>query len=410
MKYASRIASFHSIRNHHLIHYLIVISFIHATLFAPVITHADEPKKIFYLSRLTKLVNGKHIINIPPGIYHISETIVLPSDTVLEGAGPDTILKATSPFFGTRFITSLNAGTSCKNIRLSSFKIVFDNPILRDDFSGILRFENIDNLQIDNISMMLDTNFYGIDLSANIQNTIIENNVIENRGRGGSVMVRNENPKTNMESRNIIIRNNTLKSYCDEPLAVFGWMGSISNIIIQENSIQCEGSSFGISAFGIDTLGHTGRLRHVTINKNMIVGSVHGAIGIKGGATNIVASDNKIIHAAGDGIFIHAGGSGLPTVRDVLVKDNEIRNIGRHGVFAAGSEIRIETNRISNTKGSGMYIHGAASVVGNQIINAKPGILVDGDHKTIIKYNNFRNSPIRVLNKKGAEIKDNIFE
>lgn len=393
-----------------MIHYFIVISLIQATLFAPVIAHADEAKNIFDLSKLTKLVNGKHIINIPPGIYNISETIILPSDTILEGAGPDTILKATSPFFGTRFITCLNAGNNCKNIRLNSFKIVFDTPILRNDFSGILRFENVNHLQINNISMILNTNFYGIDLSANIQNTIIENNLIENRGRGGSVMVRNENPNANMASRNIIIRNNTLKSYCDEPLAVFGWMGLVRNITIQGNNINSEGSSFGISAFGIDTLGHTGNLSDVVIQNNYIAGGTIGAIGIKGGASSITVSGSKILRVEGDGIFIHAGGRDLPEVNGVQIRNNEISGVGRHGIFATGSKIAIETNEISNTKASGIYINGTVTVINNRIRNTEPGILADGGHRKVIKHNTCRNAPIRILNKKGLEIEKNTIE
>ncbi|NPU84517.1 MAG: hypothetical protein HPY65_08500 [Syntrophaceae bacterium] len=376
----------------------------------PAIAHTDEVKGKFDLTKLTKLVNGKHIIRLPSGLYHISETIVLPSNTILEGAGPNTILKAASPFFGQRFITSLNERNGGKNILLRSFRVIFNIPIQKGDSSGILRFENVNDLQINNISMTLDTKYYGIDLSANIQNAVIENNMIENRGQGGAVMVRNGIQQTNMESRNIIIRNNALKSHCDEPLAVFGWMASVRNVTIQANNIECEGSSFGISAFGIDTLGHTGKLSDVTIHKNIIAGGTRGAIGIKGGATSITASDNKIIHTAGDGIFIHAGGSGLPMVRGVFIRNNEIRDIGRHGIFAAGSEIRIEKNRISNTKGSGVYIHGSVRVTGNEIMDAKPGILADGDHKMIIKHNRCRNAPVRILNNKGAETKDNILE
>jgi hypothetical protein len=66
-----------------------------------------------------------------------------------------------------------------------------------------------------------------------LQNAIIDNNVIENRGQGGAIMVRNKKQKPNMESKNITIRNNTLKSNGDEPLAVFGWMGSVQNITIK---------------------------------------------------------------------------------------------------------------------------------------------------------------------------------
>jgi nitrous oxidase accessory protein NosD len=47
-------------------------------------------------------------------------------------------------------------------------------------------------------------------------------------------------------------------------------------------------------------------------------------------------------------------------------------------------------------------------VTDNEIVDAKPCILADGNHKKIIKRNRCRNSPIRILNKKGSKIKDNI--
>ncbi|PKN34112.1 MAG: hypothetical protein CVU61_10130 [Deltaproteobacteria bacterium HGW-Deltaproteobacteria-19] len=388
----------------------IMIALVLSILFMPSIGLADTVRDKFDIKGFTKVVDGKYIISLPAGLYQISETIVLPSNTIFEGTGPSTILKVASPFFGQRFITNSNERDGCENITLRSFKMVFDLPILTGNLPGIMRFENVRNLQLNNITMILDTKYYGIDLSANIQSAIIENNIIENWGQGGTIMVRNRHRQTNKESNNIIIRNNTLLSAYDEPLAVFGWMGSVRNITLEGNNVKGEGASFGITAFAIDTLGHTGKLSDVVISKNIITGGKHGAIGIKGGATNISVSENKIHHAAGDGIFIHTGGNGLPRVSDVLVIDNEISDTGRHGILATGSEIRIEKNKISNTNASGVYMHGTVTVMDNQVKDAKPGILADGDQMKLIKRNRFRNAPIRILNKKGTEIKGNITE
>ncbi len=408
---ASRIAFFqYSVHYNCFMIYLITISLINTVLFMPVVAYADPVKGKLDLNKFTKLVDGKHIIRLPPGLYPISETIVLSSYTTLEGAGPNTILKAASPFSGQRFITSLNEINGCRNIRLRSFKVVFDIPIPRGSLPGILRFDHVNDLQIRDISINLNTKHYGIDLSANVQNATIENNTIENWGQGGAIMVRNGNQQTNMESRNIIIRNNTLKSYYDEPLAVFGWMGSVRNVTVEGNHVIGEGSSFGITAFGMDTPGHTGKLSDVVIRKNIVRGGRHGAIGIKGGAESITVSDNIILHAEGDGIFIHAGGSGLPGVNGVQVRNNEISDAGRHGIFAAGSEITIEMNKISNTKASGIDIHGTVTVIDNRIRNTEPGIPADEVHKKIMKQNTCRNAPIRILNKRSMETECSIIE
>ncbi len=244
-----------------------MIALVLSILFMPSIGLADTVRDKFDIKGFTKVVDGKYIISLPTGLYQISETIVLPSNTIFEGTGPSTILKVASPFFGQRFITNSNERDGCENITLRSFKMVFDLPILTGNLPGIMRFENVKNLQLNDITMILDTKYYGIDLSANIQSAIIENNIIENWGQGGTIMVRNRHRQTNKESNNIIIRNNTLLSAYDEPLAVFGWMGSVRNITLEGNNVKGEGASFGITAFAIDTLGHTGKLSDVVISK-----------------------------------------------------------------------------------------------------------------------------------------------
>jgi hypothetical protein len=72
---------------------------------------------------------------------------------MLEGAGPDTILKATSPFFGQQFITSSNGEMLQEHsspLLQSCFSIF---QFKSNDSSGILRFDNVDHLEINNISM-----------------------------------------------------------------------------------------------------------------------------------------------------------------------------------------------------------------------------------------------------------------
>jgi hypothetical protein len=100
----------------------------------------------------------------------------------------------------------------------------------------------------------------------------------------------------------------------------------------------------------------------------------------------------------GDGIFLHPGGYNLPGVADVRLRSNTIRGVGRHGIFAAGARIMVEQNAIADCPESGIYVAGDVTVLRNTITNARPGILVDGDHPGQIRQNLLVNSyAVRIL-------------
>lgn len=342
--------------------------------------------------------NGINIIHLPAGVFFISKTIRLTSNTVLEGEGDNTILRAVRPFTGPRFISNSDYRRGNVNIALRSLKIEFELPVLEGDGIGVLRFENVDTLQIQDITMTVNSAMYGIDLASNIRRGLVERCTIVNHGQGGGIMVRNRNPNPSKASDNIIIRNNQLKSsIVDEPLAVFGWLGVVQNVLIEKNNVQALGASFGITVFGIGSPKHTGQINDVQIIDNEISGGKHSAIGVKGGARDVYVAHNLISDSTGDGVFIHAGGDGLPSVQDIKVYQNAITNIGRHGILSTGINIKVEKNVISNCKRSGIYVAGQIAVVGNKIDNANPGILVDGSPLSIIRKNILRNARILTL-------------
>jgi parallel beta-helix repeat protein len=332
----------------------------------------------------------------------------LPSNTILEGEGDQTILRAVPDFRGSRFITNREFLGSNTNIVLRDFRVeIVMSSFLIGDAPGILRFENVNNLEIKNLTMMIDSIMYGIDLSGNTNNAIVEKCAIINQGHGGGIMIRNRYPSQTRATSDIRVRHNRIVSFHDEPLAVFGWLGQVQNVIIENNYVNADGAAFGVSAFGIDSPTHTGSLSDVRIEQNIVMGGKHGAIGIKGGAKIVVVKENKITGAGGDGIFMHTGGARLPEVSDIIVIGNEISDTGRHGILATGLNILIENNRIDKVKGSGIYVSGSNQVIGNEISNARPGILVDGNLPIVIRRNKLTGGDILNLNKAQTVIEQN---
>jgi hypothetical protein len=184
-------------------------------------------------------------------------------------------------------------------------------------------------------------------------------------------------------------------------------MGLVRHVTVDRNTINANGSSFGISIYGIDSPKHKGQICDVVVRENLITGGNHGSIGVKGGAEKVEVINNIITNALSDGIFIHSGGEHLPTPHNITVRDNEISDVGRHGILATGSSIIIENNRIDIAKGSGIYVSGNNQVLGNEISNARPGILVDGNLPVVIRGNTLTGGNILNLNKANTIIEEN---
>jgi hypothetical protein len=320
--------------------------------------------------------------------------MLIHSNTILEGEGEKTILKAEDSFTGSQFITNSDFDSGNRNIVIRNLKIEIALPQLDGDEPGILRFENVELLEIDNLTMVIDSPLYGIDLSANVHSATVQRCTITNTNRvsGGGIMIRNGDPRPAEATSGIVVRDNRIESVSDEPLAVFGWKGMTENIRIEKNTILAQGASFGITAYGIDSVKHTGKIQNVRIVGNVISGSRIGGIGIKGGAQFVEVADNVLKDPKGDGIFLHTGGEGLPSVHDIRIYQNKITNAGRHCIFSTGAKIHIEKNEIRNCAQAGIYVAGDVSVINNVITYAKPGILVDGPQRNDIRGNDLRNA------------------
>lgn len=319
---------------------------------------------------------------LPKGRYYLTEPLRLDSNTVLLGNGPETELAASPQFEGEQFITNAQPVSGNSNIKLQGFKVIFAIERLPGDLPGVLRFENVEQLTISDVDIDANTFYYAIDLSKNIVDAVVTDCNIQNLGSGGAIQVRNRGSIDSPATQNIRISKNTLSSVNDEPVAVFGWMGRVADVGIENNTIAANGASFGITAYGIDKVGQTGQLEKVTISGNTITGSRHGAIAVKGGAKNIVAEYNRINHAHNDGIFVDNGGSGLPAVFEVTIRGNIIDETGRHGIYAAGFNIHLEDNEILRSKEAGIFVSahggGRVDILNNTIETVGRNIILSG--------------------------------
>ena len=132
-------------------------------------------------------------------------------------------------------------------------------------------------------------------------------------------MIRNSDPLPAMSTSNIVVRSNQIESVSDEPIAAFGWEGLVENVLIEQNTVQAQGASFGITAYGHTDATQSGEIRGVEIIGNNIEGSRNGAIGVMGGAENVDIVNNQVEGTEEDGIFLDPGGDGLPAISNITV-------------------------------------------------------------------------------------------
>ena len=112
-------------------------------------------------------------------------------------------------------------------IEVGAGQFVGDNP-------GILRFENVRNLELKDLTLRVRSKFYGIDLASQCRDALIEGCSIVNEGEGGCIMVRNRDASPERPTRNVrILRNRLGSGKVDEPLAVFGWLGMVQDVEVR---------------------------------------------------------------------------------------------------------------------------------------------------------------------------------
>lgn len=327
------------------------------------------------LNRAMKDTAKPGTVYLPEGKYLVATTIAVPSDMEIKGSGPNSILLMPKVFGGRAFITNEDHQGGNKNITLDSLAIVMNISGMRGDSPGLLRFENVDTLKIENLSVDAGSRLYAVDLASCVRNASVDNSNIKNSGPGGCIMARNGNPGGLCPSYNIKIENNKVSSgVLDEPIAVFGWLGVLKDVRIAGNQVGAAGASFGITAYGTGKPADTGQLSGVEITGNTVTGGNNGGIAVMGGAASVNVSGNHISNTKNDGIFIHAGGKGLPSPQDVKVDGNDVSDAGRHGIYAFGAGVEISGNHIKNCGNAGIFAAGETQAGPNVIEGCLPAV------------------------------------
>lgn len=357
---------------------LLIVGYNNPMVWAQVLEDCSKDSSGFLLA-LIEARDKDGIVHLPKGTFIIQQTIKLPSNCTIRGNGDSTRLVFVPPFNGQQMLTNADHVDGNENITIENLKIETYIRSLTGEDVGILRVTNVNNLVIQNLTMSVDSLMYAIDLAAFCTNSIIKNTKIHNAGRGGCIMVRNKDHKPIETTNNIRIINNVLSSGMgDEPLAIFGWLGRVQNVVIQHNIISAQGASFGISVYSIDSQNHSGELSNVKVTNNIVAGGNVGGIGIKGGSKNVEVLFNKISETEQDGIFIHTGGKNLPKVDNIAIQDNKIQQVGRHGILATGNAVLVANNTISDCKQAGIYAQNGL-IMNNDISRCSPSILVTGN-------------------------------
>ncbi|GFO60317.1 hypothetical protein GMST_26420 [Geomonas silvestris] len=349
------------------------------------------------------------VIHYPKGTFFLNKTLSIGSNTIVEGEGSGTkLVPMPKNFGGAQFVSNSDYRNGNSNIKLRNLKIEFSQKLVKGDNPGIVRFQNVNNLSIENITMTGRSDMYFIDLAASCRNVALSGCSISNMG-GGCLMLRNQDSAPSKASYAVQISGNSFVSGMgDEPVAVFGWLGDVHGVQVSNNRVDGSHSSFGIAAYGIDKPTDTGTLYDVTISGNTVTGGKFGGIAVKGGASRVTVSKNVVSATTNDGIFLHTGGASLPVASSVTITGNTLTAIGRHGIFATGSDIVVSGNSITNCGQSGVYVGDNVQVVSNTISNAAPGILVEGTVNRVVKSNTLTNAIINVLNNDWAGITDNV--
>lgn len=135
------------------------------------------------------------LILIPSGVYFITETIEIPSNTLIFGGGTIKYL------YSQNTLHSMNT----KNITISGMNFSGDSAVAGDCFSVL--FENCENIKVENCVFDITRNEHSvIEFSGCSNSQIVNNNIMGYDNTGISVMD---------NSNNILIQNNIVKQRPD---------------------------------------------------------------------------------------------------------------------------------------------------------------------------------------------------
>lgn len=328
----------------------------------------------------------------------LNKNFTIPSNTCIEGGG-EILFKdviTLNNLYNPSLVADKWGGS--ENITIKELTIKY---ILKDKGGSILRFRNVDNLNIYNTRFIVDGDYDDtvktshnaiIDLFKGCTNVNITNNRFDvtnkNSTAGGCIWVRNSivagNDEETLNCTNINIDKNVFKSNaCDEIVGVFG-TGDLSNVnimfntFIRENQIKnvmlaVYASKDTVNIKNISIYNNTFKSKGVpTLNPEIL------RIGFSGqniGVQNVDISNNNFDCELIDNSCISViGTKHIININNNNINNNSVAGGGSNVINCDNSHVNIINNTISNTSDDAIRYSTKAFVFNNKVNNKKIGV------------------------------------
>jgi parallel beta-helix repeat protein len=304
------------------------------------------------INYLNSIGGGK--ITIKCGNYN-TEAIVLQSNIILEGEGFCTTINNTG--LGNTIST-----TNSQNIVIRNLKINHNHITAQHS----LRFENVDNVMIENI-MSIDAGHHNLWFT-NATNLIVKDNIVNGAGKdevnsGVGIIV------LGTEKGKVIISNNFV-----EDTGYHGIQGhhNDAELIITGNHIQDVGN-----------VNSAGDLIQVQSNGEKVI--ISNNIGIDSNNNGLEIDNSTDITIANNQVYNIYDGIRLISVNRTTISGNLIQNTTRAGMYISSNSqnIVINGNNLNTILGDGVWISNVkyASIFGNVMAGlggSNSGVMVEG--------------------------------
>ncbi|PFG15031.1 right-handed parallel beta-helix repeat-containing protein [Bacillus sp. es.036] len=262
-------------------------------------------------------------------------------------------------------IKVINAPSASIMLYNSQNGTVENSTILDSGSNGILALKDIDNITIANNMIDQTDHQNGIFISYqdghSSSNIRIENNIVKYAGDFG-IEVGHIVPEGDEQHQNIIVRNNEIISATNAGIA----FRSVSEGMIEDNTISGYGKNGGYGADGIFVEGGFNTSRNINVENNEVNQTFQSGDANAIYVTGIDGAEvvgNKVEGSRGNGIFVQA--SVLPDGSITADFNEGKRNF---------NEIHVRGNQFLNNKKSGIQFQG-----NNALGNSLEGNLIKGN-------------------------------
>lgn len=276
------------------------------------------------------LVGGKVEGDI--GTYLAAAPIIQKSGVDFYGQGDDTVIQGTFTDSVNCLIKTVDdTGVRTENIKIRRMRLQAGDNALS---SFGVRLYRASHVVLSELSMYAENNKNClIDLYTGNRDVVVEKCYTE---ESSGVACRGGNSTNSYDdSYKIRIFNNNCNSTLDEAIAIFAWIGNLSDVIVDNNHVnQGDASSHGIlvCASLTDDAQATARASAITVSNNTVRSDGNGILIASGHSSAIL--DGAIISTN------HVWGNGAPTLKQGIVM------LYPSGVTAGSRGVEIVNNDI----------------------------------------------------------------